>query len=387
MTGPPAFPEPSSTLRMRPGTPVLDRGKGSLQLGTDLRWALVLSGLSEPESAWLRAAATRRHQSLLDAARRHQVDAERRSQITDLLVRCGYLVEPAAADAEITAPARGAADVAVLGSLRPDGAGLATLAQRARCAVAISGLGRIGSGIALHLATAGVGAVVLGDRSPVQVSDLGLGVYRQQDVGRSRERVLREILHERSPKAGVSLELEAAVRPDVVVVTAAHAADPQRHDRLVGAGLAHLPVVVREADVVVGPLVLPGSSPCVRCLDLHTRDVDGVWPKLAEQLREAYAEAGAPEETTLAATASALAAGQVLAQLDGARPVAVGAVLEIALPEALPRVRPVRPHPECGCSAVLGDGKRSAAEPGVTTSLGRVRQARPPAGGGPKDHR
>jgi bacteriocin biosynthesis cyclodehydratase domain-containing protein len=354
MTAPTAPAEPLPTLRIRPGTPVLDRGDGRLQLGTDPRWALVLSGLSSGESAWLREAAGRRHRSLRDAARRHRVDDARQAEITDLLVRCGYLVSPSAADAEVTAPARGAADIAVLGALRPDGAGLATLARRAGCTVGISGLGRTGSGIALHLATAGVGTVVLGDRRPVQVTDLGLGIYRQDDVGRPRERVLRDVLGERSPRTTACLELDADGQPDVVVVIEAHAADPRRYERLVGAGIAHLAVVVREADMVVGPLVLPGRSPCVRCCDLHATDVDRDWPELAGQLWKEHAESGVPEETTLAASAAAMAAAQVLAQLDGARPAAVGAVIEIALPEALPRVRRVLPHPRCGCSTLPG---------------------------------
>jgi len=343
--------EASPSARIRPGTPVLERGDGCVQLGTDPRWAIVLEGLSAAESAWLREAAGRRHRSLQDAARRHRVSDARRREIAGLLGSCGYLVEPSSA-AEATSPALGAADVAVLGALRPDGAGYATLRQRARRTVGISGLGRIGSTVALHLATAGVGTLVLGDRRPVQVTDLGLAAYRQVDVGRPRERALCDVLGERNPRTVASLELAAEVTPDVVVMVEAHAADPQRQERLMGSGIAHLPVAVREADVSVGPLVLPGRTPCVRCCDLHAADVDDAWPRLAAQLREAHADVGVPEETTLAALAAATATGQVLAQLDGARPLAAGAVIEIALPEALPRVRAVRPHPGCGCSAL-----------------------------------
>lgn len=133
---------------------------------------------------------------------------------------------------------------------------------------------------------------------------------------------------------------------DVVVVTEPHAAHPARYQRLLGLGVPHLPMVVREADMVVGPFVRPGRSACVTCVDLARADADREWPALVAQLRRS---AEPTHETTLAAVAAATAAGQVLAQLDGHRPAAVGACLEIALPAGLPRARPVEPHPRCGC--------------------------------------
>ena len=338
------------TLRIRPGTPVLDRGEGELQLGTDHRWSLVLTGLSDTESAWLRDAATRRHRSLARGARRWGVDDARRDEITDLLVRCGYLVPAAAPRPDVTAPGGGTADAAALGALRPDGAGLAVLAARARRTVGLSGLGRIGAALGAHLATAGVGTLVLDDRSPVQVTDLGVGPFRQCDVGQTRERALRAALADSHPRTAVGHELGSAATPDVVVVVENRVLVPERHGRLLGAAVAHLPVVVGEADVVVGPLVLPGRSACAGCVAQHATDADRCWPALATQLREVDDVGGVPQETTLAATAAALAAGQVLAHLDGARPAAVGATIEVSLPEALPRLRPVAPHPRCGCT-------------------------------------
>lgn len=50
------------------------------------------------------------------------------------------------------------------------------------------------------------------------------------------------------------------------------------------AGTPHLPVVLRDEEVVIGPLVLPGHSPCLRCLDLHRRDRDSAWPRILTQL-------------------------------------------------------------------------------------------------------
>ncbi|WP_245993165.1 hypothetical protein [Xylanimonas allomyrinae] len=56
-----------------------------------------------------------------------------------------------------------------------------------------------------------------------------------------------------------------------------------------------------------------------------------------------------PHETALAAGAAAVASAQVLAHLDGTRPAAAGALVELALPQVLPVARPLRAHRRCGC--------------------------------------
>lgn len=321
-----------------------------MQCGSDPRWSFVLSGLAPAEESWLEEIAERRHVSVEQSAARCGVGVERRDEIMAVLFRAGVLVPVPGAVGAVTAPADGAADATVLGMLRPDGAGLATLAERAERVVGLAGLGRLGTAVALHLATAGVGGLVLHDPLPVQTTDVGLGGLRTADVGQARDAAVRAMLAERSPRVavrvddgGTGLDPEAL---DAVVVTEPHAAHPARYQRLLGLGVPHLPVVVREADVVVGPLVRPGRSACVSCVDLARADADREWPALAAQLRET---AEPTHEATLAAVAAATAAGQVLAQLDGHRPTAVGACLEISLPAGLPRARPVEPHPRCGC--------------------------------------
>ncbi|WP_125776893.1 ThiF family adenylyltransferase [Antribacter gilvus] len=363
-------------LRLRPGTPLLVRGDGEVQCGTDRRWAFVLSGLDRAETAWLRELAERRHVPLEQAAARCGVAAERRDAIVDVLERAGVLVPSPAPVGRVSAVADGAADSPVLGMLRPDGAGLITLASRATRTVGIAGLGRTGAAVALHLATAGVGHLVLHDPLPVQTTDLGLGGPRTADLGRRRDKAVRSTLADRSPRVAVTVDDGDAGGPggsggsgrsgrsaeggaagsaqrmpalDVVVVVEPHAAHPARYRRLMGSGIPHLPVVVREADVVLGPFVRPGAGACVGCVDLHRADADPQWPVLASQLRETPEP---PQETTLAATAAALAAGQVLAQLDGHRPAMFGLSVEVALPYGLPRTSPVPPHARCGCTGL-----------------------------------
>lgn len=335
---------------------MLSRGGGQMQCGSDPRWSFVLTGLTPAEETWLEEIAERRHVTVEQSAARCGVPAERRDEIMTALFRAGVLVPVPATVGAVTAPADGAADATVLGMLRPDGAGLATLADRARRSVGVVGLGRLGTAVALHLATAGVGGLLLHDPLPVQITDVGLGGLRAVDVGQARDDAVRSMLAERSPRVTVRVDDSrvggTGLDPtalDVVVVTEPHAAHPARYQRLLGLGVPHLPVVVREADVVVGPFVRPGRSACVTCVDLARADADREWPALATQLRKV---AEPTQEATLAAVAAATAASQVLAQLDGHRPAAVGACLEISLPAGLPRVRPAEPHPRCGCVAL-----------------------------------
>ncbi|WP_255371862.1 ThiF family adenylyltransferase [Cellulosimicrobium sp. CUA-896] len=358
---------------LRPSTPVLRRAPGEVQYGTDPRWAVRLVGLDAAEEAWLRTVS-----GPVRAASEHPaVPAERRARLVQVLEDALLLVPAPPRRATTTAPGGGEADLGVLAALRPDGAGHRVLAARARSAVAVVGLGRLGATLATTLATAGVGSVGLHDPSPVLVTDVGLGAYRVRDVGAPRETALARAIDEISPDVRTGAAAASARRagaaaepPDVVVVVEHHAADPARVRELVGDGVAHLSVVVREADVVVGPFVRPGLDPCLTCVDLHRADVDPCWPQVARQLRELAAPQH--EESVLAGAAASLAAAQVLAALDGTVPRTTAACLEIPAPDAVPRLRGTSRHPRCGCA-----GPASAAPDGTPlaarTSGGRGR--------------
>ncbi|MDO8144222.1 ThiF family adenylyltransferase [Isoptericola sp. 178] len=334
-------------LRLRRGVPVLDRGPDRLQLGSDTRWSLVVCGLSDGERAWLREAATSRHDDLEHGAARHRVAPERRAQIVAALTAGGFLVPTAAPPGTVLATAGGAADAPTLAALRPDGDGLRTLTKRARRQVAVLGLGRLGALTAAHLASAGLGAVMLDDDRPVQLTDLGLGLYREADVGHRRAARLQSVLAARHPRTRFGSTWRDEAPPDVVVVCGG-TDPPEAFARLMSHGLAHLPLVAGEAGIEVGPFVRPGTTACTACRYHHEVDADPDWPRLVAQLAARPGDAG--QETVLATTGAAVAAGQVLAHLDGARPAAADAVLEISLPDPLPRVRAMPPHPACGCT-------------------------------------
>jgi len=109
---------------------------------------------------------------------------------------------------------------------------------------------------------------------------------------------------------------------------------------------------VSETTGVVGPLVVPGRTPCLRCVSLARGERDPHWPVLAAQLVGA-APTVEPCDVVLASLVSSLAAREALAWIDGAdRPATCGGVLEYDLRAGTLRRRTVTAHPSCGCGAL-----------------------------------
>ncbi|MBI1351198.1 MAG: hypothetical protein GC156_08770 [Actinomycetales bacterium] len=150
-------------------------------------------------------------------------------------------------------------------------------------------------------------------------------------------------------RAGLTVD---ATRPQVIVLAdAPHPDVPALMDHL-GLSDPHLHVGVYGRSAVVGPLVVPGRTGCLRCTHLHRRDADPAWPLLAVQWAQAVASLRpAPTDPLLAGLAATHAALLLRTWID--LPEAPDAwadhALEITLPcgEVVRRERP--PHPLCGC--------------------------------------
>lgn len=151
----------------------------------------------------------------------------------------------------------------------------------------------------------------------------------------------------------------AGVNPrntDLVILADNLIADPRVVRGLHDAGVPHLPVRVRDGTGLVGPLVIPGTTSCLRCADLHRSDKDAAWPALAAQLRNAVGNA---DRATLLATA-ALALSQVdrviraVRESDGSDRVAeppptLNTTLEFDVKTGTTVSRRWTKHPRCQC--------------------------------------
>ena len=334
-----------------------------MQIGTDPRWAFVLEDLGPAEQALL---------ARLGSPGGMNEEPEGAGELLTLLQRAHALAAP-----DTSAPGRsrsGASsrtgggtstdrawrattDSAVWSLLDPADDGALTLLARAAAVVEVHGLGRLGMCVASTLVAAGVGTLLLDDHPARTVStdDLGVGGYRDRDLGTPRLTAATRVLLDLSPATRVSGAQGSGVTPDVVVLVAQDAVGPVRRRALAHDGTPHLAVVHGECDVRVGPLVRPGATACLTCVDLHRTDADPAWPLVAAQLAAPARAGTAPlEETLLSAVAGPLAAAQVVAVIDGRRAPAECAEIEVRLPDLLPRTRQWPVHPQCGCTGLPG---------------------------------
>lgn len=105
--------------------------------------------------------------------------------------------------------------------------------------------------------------------------------------------------------------------------------------------LAHVPVAFEPGATTVGPLVIPGRTPCLSCRDGHERDRDGAWPAMHAQLIGAD-----PGRIGAARTAEAAAlVARVLGEADGAKRTTSVRVT----PDGRRAWRAVSFHAECRC--------------------------------------
>lgn len=339
-----------SAMRIRGGLPVLWRREGESQIGVEAGSAVVLTGLTTAEQHWLDLLERDRSEDeLLTAARNHGIALERATAVLTTLESHGLLtrrLEDPALDRSGLLPEEEywqRHHTTMGASMNPDdGPGL--VARRANRVVAVMGLGRVGVTVACALAAGGVGTVLVADRRVVGRGDVGLGAFMPHDVGRPREERARALL--RGHHEQVATSAPARTRPDLVIMCVQDVAEPPRLRPLMREDIPHLLVAQHELSVLVGPLVVPGLSPCVRCMELQRSDADPCWPALATQLL-GRRERRLP--VTLGLWAASLAAGQALAFLDHRETDVLGASLVIDAASTTPHRHRWQHHPHCGC--------------------------------------
>lgn len=347
------------------------RGDGELQLGLDPERAVVVDGIDERTARVLLGLdGSRTEAEVLAAAGGDGLDADMLGGLLTDLREAGVLAEvgggSASRPAEPAPPPGSAAAARAFGAtgaagrLGPDLASLSLLAsartplevlrRRRSASVVVHGADRVGMSVATLLAAAGVGRVHVADRGPVRPADVAPAGFPAADVDRSRSGAAVETLRRVAPEVHAGAPAPGR-RPDLVVLPSAQPIDAALRGILTGGGVPHLVVGVRETTAVVGPLVLPGVTGCLRCADLHRTDRDPAWPVVAAQLAGVRRRRDEPCDVVLATVAAGVAVLQCLAHLEG-RPVAgAGASLELTLPDWRLRRRRWPPHPRCDCAA------------------------------------
>ena len=218
--------------------------------------------------------------------------------------------------------------------------------RRAAASVQVTGASRLVVPIASTLARAGVGHVDPAVSGRVGIHDDAIGGLTPADTDRPRGTAASEAVLRAAPftdtralrVGGASFVVQVGQGVPAELAAFAYARK----------SLAHLLIEERDDIVLIGPLVPPGGSPCLRCLDLHRRDRDPAWPTLVAQLATSIDSAPTiSTATTLIAVGVAVA--QVLAYLDGDDAPTIGASIEVGPPSTLRR-RSWGPHPRCDCA-------------------------------------
>ena len=218
--------------------------------------------------------------------------------------------------------------------------------RRAAASVQVTGGSRLVVPIASTLARAGVGHVDPAVSGRVGIHDDAIGGLTPADTDRPRGTAASEAVLRAAPftdtralrAGGASFVVQVGQGVPAELAAFAYARK----------SLAHLLIEERDDTVLIGPLVPPGGSPCLRCLDLHRRDRDPAWPTLVAQLATST-ESAPTISTATTLIAVGVAVAQVLAYLDGDDAPTIGASIEVGPPSTLRR-RSWGPHPRCDCA-------------------------------------
>jgi hypothetical protein len=281
---------------LRPGSPLLRRDASHLQLGTEPGHALVLDEVA-PLAALLTA---------LDGVRTAD-DPDLDGSLVDALHAAGVVVDSEVWRAEAGLESE-AAHLLTRG-LDAD-AIRQQITSRKRAEVRIVGDDPLAASVADLLDASGVGTITTGT----------------------------------TPSS----------RADLVIVAVEGEAARDLADECLRADVAHFVTAIRDGCGVVGPLVLPGRTACLRCLDIERSAVDTAWPAIVAQLPQPLATPGhalvRAVSAVLDAATAVVTVRDALAQLAGDDALTHNATLRIG-PD-LSQLRRYRwsLQPRCGCA-------------------------------------
>ncbi|NRQ37821.1 hypothetical protein HII36_39235 [Nonomuraea sp. NN258] len=136
-------------------------------------------------------------------------------------------------------------------------------------------------------------------------------------------------------------------RPDLVILTPVGPLDGILVNELTALKIPHLLAAAFEGHGSVGPLVLPGETACLHCLDLTRRDHDPGWPIVTARLG-GYPPGEIACDSTLATLVAAAVTGHALAQIDGRPSIVTNGTVDV-MPDWGWKRRSWSMHPQCRC--------------------------------------
>lgn len=192
------------------------------------------------------------------------------------------------------------------------------LAERWQRKVHIDQLDRTGLLLAKALLGAGVGQIVSHDTGLVLATDLGELGYPIEHKDQKRFSALGKLLAEvsRSPEPRL-VDLNQPENQKLTIsfaVTVGHLAlEPRKYSRWLSRDVPHLGIIFELDKANVSPVVMPGETGCLNCMQEELVDQNDNWPVIASQL------IGLPrvrDDAAALLTAVGLATRSILRALD-----------------------------------------------------------------------
>ncbi|WP_169948810.1 ThiF family adenylyltransferase [Microbispora sp. H11081] len=339
--------------RLKPVLRRVERDGRTLQFGVHPLGAVVLTGVEPPVRRLIDGLDGTR--TLRQAVAGSGLDEAAAQEVVARLAAHGLIEDAAArpepiADLPLADRDRLRPDLDRLSLTATDG-GMAALSARRAARVRVYGAGRVGARVVGLLAAAGVGHICVVDPGTATAGDVVPGGIGRTETGMTREEAAVLAALRISPAVNAwpgraaSRLSDGGVRPDLVVLAPTAPLDATLVHEIVTEGVAHVLVCAFEGHGSVGPFVVPGLTPCLRCLDLTRRDRDPSWPLVGARLG-GYPAGEIACDVVLSCLVAAQAAGQALAYLDEGR-VPEG-LLEVS-PGWRWRHRRLDAHDRCGC--------------------------------------
>lgn len=220
------------------------------------------------------------------------------------------------------------------------------LEKRANAIINISKLNRIGMALSGILAASGVGTITSEDDRKISTNDLVGGYLRLSDVGRSRSDVLKDQIRESSYVKSV-----ISTKSHKLIIATTTPEPELLADWMRGTTPFFLINGLDRDNLTFGPFVIPGQTPCPRCIDLHFIDRDPNWSSVTlSQFLDRRREI----PTAMALLGASLGAIFALAQIDHGDQLDPGLNGKTFTYSASDLSRPIirrwGRHPLCGCA-------------------------------------
>jgi hypothetical protein len=158
--------------------------------------------------------------------------------------------------------------------------GFATLAKRNAKSVFISSLDRSGAIMANSLAQAQIGTIASDDLSKVTKSEIGTYLKSLENCARiaALDYQFREL------GLATRVKNQTFEKASVSILIAQQCLLPKKYAPLMNRELPHIGVIFDHGGVTISPLIRPGETACLYCLEQNKARQDADWPVIASQL-------------------------------------------------------------------------------------------------------